>query len=130
MITLTAGGTTLTLNHVLWTDRAQGPGAAGSERVTLGGRLVVQRLSSAAGRSITIEAVVDGNHLKGWFAWSQVQQLMAWRDAGTTITADYDGEVRSAIIPLTGIDLAPLFPRSNEPLPDTRCVGTLTMIEV
>lgn len=130
MITLSDGTTTLTLHHVLWTNRGQQPGVAGSERVTLGGRLVVDRLPVKAGREIILEARLDGNMLNGWFWWSQFAQLEAWRDAGTTLILDYDGEVRSAIIPLSGIEISPVFLRSNEPEPDTRCAGTLTLIEV
>lgn len=130
MITLTDGTTTITLNHVLWTNRGSQPGAKGQERVTLGNRLAVDRFAGTAGREITLEARLDGSYLKGWFLWSQLSQLEIWRDAGTTLILDYDDEIRTGVIPRSGIDISPVFLRSNEPDPATKCAGTLTIIEV
>jgi len=130
MITLSDGTATITLHHLLWTNRGQQPGAKGQERVTLGNRLAVDRLAGTAGREIVLEARLDGNLLKGWFEWSQLPQLEAWRDAGTTLILDYDGEVRAGIIPLAGVDISPVFLRSNEPDSGTKCAGTLIIIEV
>ncbi len=130
MITLSDGVTTLTLNHILWPNRGLGAGAAGSERVTLGNRLVVQRLTGSAGREIILEARLDGSHLKGWWLWSQVGQLELWRDLGTTLTLNYDGEIRRGVVPLDGIDIAPVFSRSTTPVPGDLCAGVLKIHEV
>ena len=128
MITLSDGTTTLTLNHVLWPNRSRDK-ALGSERVTMGGRLVVQRLVSPAGQDIVLEARRDGSHLAGWFVWSQVQQLMVWRDAGTSLTLDYDNDIRLCSIPLGGIDIEPIIPYSRNIDSAAKCAGTLTLKE-
>jgi hypothetical protein len=130
MITLTDGTTTLTLNHVLWTNRAQASGVSGSEQVTLGGRLVVTRGPGPAGRQIILAAQLEGKNMRGWFTWAQVEQFMIWRDSGTTLVLNYNGEIRAAMIPLSGIDITPVIQASTAPAAGTICAGTLSMIEV
>lgn len=129
MITLTDGSTVLTLNHILWPNRAQSPGVGGSEQLTIGGRLNVQRAGGSGGREISLVASLSGDSLRGWWTWSQVVQLMAWRDAGTTLTLSYDGETRTGVIPISGIDISPVRQTSNAPGTDQICAGTLTIVE-
>lgn len=133
MNTLSDGITTLTFYHVLWTNRSD-DAVAGSERVTLGGRLVVQRLGSRAGREIVLEARLDGNALRGWFTGAQVEQLKVWRDAGSTLTLTFDTVTRSCVIPLSGISIEPVLQRSQGVPSDVAaaqiCAGTLTLLKV
>lgn len=128
-ITLSDGTTTLTLKHLLWSNRSADQ-VAGSERVTLGGRLVTQRLATRTGREIVLEARLDGNSLRGWFTGSQVAQLKTWRNNATTLTLTYDTTVRSAVIPLAGIAIEPVLPRSTAIDGADICAGTLTLLEV
>lgn len=129
MITLSDGTVTLTLYHLLWQGRTADK-SAGSERVTLGNRLVVQRLAGAAGQEIVLEARREGSGLLGWFLGSQLSQLEAWRDAGTTLTLNYDNDVRPCMIPLGGVNIDPVLLRSNAIDAAARCAGTLTLKEV
>jgi hypothetical protein len=128
-ITLSDGTTTLTLNHVLWSNRSADQ-VAGSERVTIGGRLVSQRLATRAGREIILEARLEGNSLRGWFTGTQVAKFKQWRDNATTLTLTYDTTVRSAVIPLSGISIEPVLPRSTAIDGADICAGTLTLLEV
>jgi len=131
MITLSDGAITLDLHHLLWTNRLQAPHAAGSERPTLSGCLIITRQSGGAGSESTIilESVLDGNRLRGWFTWSQGLQLAAWRDSGAILTLSYDGEIRTVVIPLSGIDITPTSLRSTTPGAGALCTGKLTLIE-
>lgn len=127
MITLTDGTTTLTLNHLLWPNRSRAR-AFGSERQTFG-RLCVQRLAGSAGGDIILEARREGKNLLGWFVWSQVQQLMLWRDNGTSLTLNYDNDIRIGIIPMDGIEIEPVFLRSKTIDPAAKCAGVLIIKE-
>jgi|GEM_PF-3030781 hypothetical protein len=127
-ITLSDGVTTLPLNHVLWVNRSSDR-AAGNERRTLGGRLVIQRLVGRSVQDIVLEARLESGRMYGWFLGAQIPQLEAWRDAGTPLTLNYDGEIRAGIIPLGGIDIEPVFLHSTTIDPAARCAGTLTIKE-
>lgn len=129
MITLSDGTITLTLNHLLWTNRSRDK-ALGRERVTMGGGMYCQRYGFATGQDIILEARLQGSGLLGWFSWDQVLQLMLWRDAATRLVLTYDTEVRSCVIPLSGIDIEPVFSRSRSIDPAARCSGTLSLKEV
>lgn len=126
MVTLSDGTTTLTLNHVLWPNRSRNR-VAGYDRSTLGGRLVSLRLPLGGGE-IRLEARRDDG-LRGWFTWSQVEQLMSWRDNSTPLTLVYDGESRSCLIPVGGIDIEPVLSYSRAILADAKCAGTLLLKE-
>lgn len=132
MNTLSDGTTTLTLYHVLWPNRSADQ-VAGSERVTLGGRVVTQRQGFRAGREIVLEARLDGG-LRGYFTGAQVEQLKIWRDAATTLTMTYDSQVVRGVIPLSGIAIEPVLQRSiNVPTAVAaaqKCAGTLTILRV
>jgi len=128
IIPLTDGIVTVNLHHIIWTNRSQDR-ARGSERATFG-RLVVQRLAGPTNQDIILEAKVDGNRLSGWFLWSQVAQLAAWRDDGSILTLTYDTETRSVMIPLGGLSIEPLRQYSKTPAGDEICAGTLTLKEV
>jgi hypothetical protein len=73
---------------------------------------------------------MDGSRLRGWFTWDQVEQLMLWRDAGTSLTLTYDTEIRSVVVPLTGVNIEPVVQHSKTPAADAICAGTLTLYEV
>ena len=132
-ISLTDGITSLTLHQLLWPNRSDDQ-VAGSERVTIGGRLVVQRLASRAGREIVLEARLDGNSLRGWFTGAQIEQFKLWRDSGATLTLTFDTVTRSCVIPLSGISIEPVLQRSQGVPSDVAaaqiCAGTLTLLEV
>jgi len=129
MMTLSDGITSIVLNHLIWTNRSR-DNSSGSSQVTLGGRLVVRRLAITAGKEIILESVVDGNRLRGWFTWDQVEQFKLWRDAATRLVLIYDTDTRYVMIPLGGINVEPFVKYSRTPAADTICVGTLTLIEV
>jgi len=129
MITLSDGITTLTLLGLLRTNHSRAS-AAGSERPTLGGRLIIQRLNVAAGQEIILEARLSGNSLQGRFLWSQVIQLKAWRDAGTILTLTYDSQTTACMIPLAGIEIEPIRQFAKIPAADALCAGTLIIQEV
>jgi len=129
MMTLGDGVTNIVLNHLIWTNRSR-DNSSGSSRVTLGGRLVINRLVVTAGKEIILESVVDGNRLRGWFTWGQVEQFKLWRDAATQLILVYDTETRYVMIPLGGVNVEPFVQYSKNPAADTICAGTLTLIEV
>lgn len=126
---LTDGIVSLDFKGLTWSDRSR-DGAAGSERVTLGLRLVPQRLVGSAGKSITIEAKFDSSRLRGCFYFSQLPQLKAWRDNATTLTLIFDTEIRTVMIPLGGINIEPVRQYDRTPLNDEVCAGTLGLLEV
>lgn len=127
MITLSDGIVTLTLYHLIWRNRVRDK-AAGSERATFG-RLVVQRLAISAGQEIVLESVADGEKYRGWFLWSQVSQLEAWRDAGTPLTLNYEGEIRHGVITLGGVNIRQVIEHSKTPGATEIGTGTLTIKE-
>lgn len=129
MITLSDGATTITLFHLLWTNRSRNK-ALGSEQVTLGNTLVVERMVGSAGRKIILESRLEGNLLSGWFTWQQVEQLMLWRDNGSNLILTYDSDVRACMIPMDGIDIEPVFHRSKSIDQAATCAGILTLYEV
>ena len=129
MITLSDGTTSLTLNQLLWPNRSRNR-VLGSERVTLGNRLFVQRTGGSAGQEITLEARLQGSELLGWFTWSQVEQLMTWRDDATQLVLNYHSDIRPCMIPLSGVAIEPVLLYSNTIAPDAFCTGTLTLKEV
>jgi len=126
---LTDGVTSIEAKGVVWSDRSR-DNAAGSERVTLGMRLVAQRLYGGAGKPITIEAKLDGSRLLGCFYFSQLPQLKTWRDAATPLTMTFDTEIRTVVIPLGGINLEPVRQYDRTPTGDEPCSGTLNLLEV
>jgi len=128
MITLSDGTTTMTLHHVLWINRSSDR-AAGREIRTMGGRLVVQRLVGPSMQDIILEARLDGNRMYGWWLGSQLPQLEAWRDAGTPLVLNYDGDIRSCMIPLNGIEIEPVLQYSKTIAADSKCAGTLKLKE-
>lgn len=128
-ITVTDGTTTVTLSpYLLWPDRYNQQRAGGSDRVTLGRRLVVTRRPGNGGNSITLAAINDNGRLKGSFTWGQASQLRVWADAGTILTLSFHGELFLVVIPLTGINLTPVVPKTNQPT-EALCSGTVQFLE-
>jgi len=127
--TLSDGVTTITLHHLIWLNRSR-DNAAGSSQVTLGGRLVIRRIPVTAGKEILLGSVADGNRLRGWFTWDQVDQFKIWRDNGTTLTMVYDTETRRVTIPLGGVSVEPFVQYSKTPGAEDIGTGTLTLTEV
>ncbi len=128
-ITITDGTTALTLSPYLLTpDKANIQQAAGSERVTLGRRLVVNRLPGTGGNKIHLQAVNDNGSLRGSFTWSQAGKFRSWSDAGTVLTLSIHGALYLGVIPLDGVDIAPVTPKTNQP-DASLCTGTLTLME-
>ncbi len=100
--------------------------AAGSERRTLGQRLVVQRRVMPAPDLITLTAVRDGNGLYGYFTHAQIGQFREFRDAGDAVLFYYHGTEMMVVIPVGGIQVEPVFRRTDPPA-DLPYVGTITL---
>lgn len=128
MITISDGLTTLAFRGLTWTDRSRDK-SMGGEQVTLGMCLISHRLLGSAGKSITLEAKFEGNTLRGWYTFKQVDQLMTWRDLGTPLTLVFDTETRFGVIPLGGIDIEPVRQFDKTPGAEEVCAGTLTILE-
>lgn len=92
----------VTLNqHVSWIDRYL-QGVAGSEKVTLLGRTVVNRLAGDV-RDVVFEAREEDNVRKGYFLKAELDVLEGYRDAGTVLSINYHGTTFSAVIKSDGI---------------------------
>ncbi len=130
MITLSDGATTLSFKGLTWSDRSRDK-ALGNERVTMGLRVVTQRLVGSAGKPITLEAKFDGGRLKGWYTFAQVDQLMAWRDNAVTLTLVFDNDTRFGVIPLGGLEnIEPVRQFDKTPGSDEVCAGKLIILEM
>jgi hypothetical protein len=102
--------------------------ASGSERLSLGRTLVIQRSPEGAGRLITLTARLDGNRLIGRFTRAQVEQIRAWRDAGTVLAFDYHGYTADVVVRMDGVQVEAVGDRTDPPAghPYT---GTVTLME-
>ena len=77
MITLTAGGTTLTLNPQLnWADERSHTDVVQSVAWSLTGRPIIEVAQRHTGRPITLQ----GSETRAWVPRTVVDQLQAWRD--------------------------------------------------
>lgn len=102
------------------------PAVAGSERRTLGGRLVVQRLSPGGGE-LLLTAVLDGQRIYGYFTTSQVQSIRALADSGEEVTLLYNEQSIQVVVALDGVNLVPYGNRTDPPA-DHPHYGTVALI--
>ncbi|MCB2218053.1 MAG: hypothetical protein KQH59_18480 [Desulfobulbaceae bacterium] len=126
-MTITLGGLPLDSNLIA-PDFVSASRASGSERLTLGRQLVIQRSPEGAGRLITLTARLDGNRLIGKFSRAQVEQIRAWRDAGTVLAFDYHGSTADVVVQMGGVQVEAVGDRTDPPAghPYT---GTITLME-
>ncbi|SDP69778.1 hypothetical protein [Desulforhopalus singaporensis] len=96
-------------------DWLTSPGSAGSEHVTLGGSLIVQRFSGDYPKEITLTAKLEGNKLFGYFTTEQVEYLRLIADSGEPVPFEYHGRQMNIVIPLDGINLVAQGNRSDPP---------------
>lgn len=124
-MSITLGSVTLN-EHVSWLGRYQESTKVGSEDITLGGTVVINRLSSGEIRDIVLQAIEEDNIRKGYFLKSQLDQLEIYRDDGTVVELNYHGEVFSVVIPLDGIQVTKALYQSV--FDDTeKWIGTITL---
>lgn len=101
-MTIRLGGVTLN-DHISWRGRFNSP-FAGSERPTLGGRLVTQRAPGNA-PDIILEAIEEDNVRKGYFTQSQLEQIEVFKNSGQTITLEYHSETFQVVVKFDGINV-------------------------
>jgi hypothetical protein len=129
-ITITDGTTTLTLSpHLQRPTEANETQSYGEDNVTLGLRLISTRMMTEAGKKIVLEATLDGEKLRGRFLWSEALQFRPWADSGATLILNYHGVLDTCKIPRDGVNITPVFPKTNQPL-TSNCSGTLTLLGV
>ncbi|BDD88699.1 hypothetical protein [Desulfofustis limnaeus] len=126
-MTITLGGLTLDGNLIA-PDFVSASRASGSERLTLGRQVIIQRSPEGAGRLITLTARLDGSRLIGRFTREQVEQIRAWRDAGTVLNFTYHGYTADVVVRMDGVAVEAVGDRTDPPAghPYT---GTITLME-
>ncbi len=109
-------------------DFLQAAAAAGSERLTLGREVIIQRSPIGAGREITLTARLDGNRLIGRFTRAQIEAITAWRDAGTVLPFVYHAYTADVVVRMGGVAVEAVGDRTDPPAghPFT---GTITLME-
>lgn len=110
--------------NLVLTGRHTIGGRPGSDRRTIGNRIVPQRGASGGGE-LTLTSTLSGSKLYGHWTWGQLSQLRIWADNGETHTLNVHGDEWTVVIPIGGIATALLFPRSN-PLDSAVCTGSVT----
>ncbi len=126
-MTITVGSVTLN-DHVSWRGRWN-QGVPGSERVTLGNVVVVNRLSGQANPDVVLEAREEDNVRKGYYTQAQIEALIVYRDAGTVLSINYHGIIFTAIIKIDGIQVQKTLWQSTFTA-DERYVGSITFKRV
>ena len=101
-MTITLGSVTLN-DHISWRGRWNEPITPGSEMVTLGGLVIVQRDIANDSSEIVLEAIEEDNVRKGYFTQPQLEGIRAYRDAGVAIVLSYHGESINVIVKNEGI---------------------------
>ncbi len=109
--------------NLILTGRHTSGRTAGSERRTLGNRLVTQR-SADSGGELVLQSISSGNKLYGHWRRHQLDRLRQWADAGGIHTLHVHGKEWTVVIPHDGLATAQLFPRSN---PQAEAVYTGTV---
>lgn len=88
-------------------------GSAGSDRMTLGGVWVSQRLTGSRAGVLTLTAKYEGNKLFGRFFQPQIEAIVALRDAGSAVQLIYNSYTATVIIAQDGIDVTPVGNRTD-----------------
>jgi hypothetical protein len=127
-MTITLGGVTLN-SHLSWQKRWDTSEVSGEEATTLGGRSVFTRGPESL-QDIVLECIEEDNIRKGYFTQSQLESLIVFRDAGTTIILSYHSESSIAVgIRLNGINVKKTL-WNSEFTDEDRYVGTITLKRV
>lgn len=101
---------------------------AGSERPTLGGRLVVQRLERGP-RQITLAAVLEGNKLYGKFTRAQIEAIRDMAESGELQQLNVHGRLATVVVPLAALDAVVPVRKLSDPGEDALYVGTIPLME-
>lgn len=121
---------TVSLNaHVSWRGRWNEPVVPGSELVTLGGKVIVQRDIASNSSEIVLEAIEEDNVRKGYFTQTQLEGIRAYRDAGTVIALSYHGETINVIVKNDGIQVEKVLWKSTFDNLE-RYIGSITLMRV
>jgi len=127
-MTITLG--TISLNdHVSWRGRWNEPVVPGSEMVTLGGKVIVQRDIASNSSEIVLEAIEENNVRKGYFTQSQLEGIRAYRDAGTVVSLSYHGESVNVIVKNDGIQVEKVLWQSTFDALE-KYLGSITLMRV
>lgn len=125
---ITLGSVTLN-QYISWRGRWNAPQVPGSENSTLGGRTVVNRLAGNT-TDIVLEAIEEDNIRKGYFIKADLESLIAYRDAGTTITLSYhDEDDIEVVIKSDGINVEKVLWQSEYDETE-KYIGTITLKRV
>ena len=116
-------------DHVSWRGRWNEPTVPGSELVTLGGRVYVQRDIASNASEIVLEAIEENNVRKGYFTQSQLEGIRAYRDAGTVVTLSYHGESISVVVKNDGIQVEKVLWKSTFDTSE-KYLGSITLMRV
>lgn len=126
-MTITLG--TITLNqHVSWRGRFNNP-FPGAERVTIGGKLIVDRLAVGGIDDIILEAIEEDDIRKGYFTKAQLDAIELYKVSGTTITLNYHGENIPVVVKHDGIYVEKTLWQSIYTA-DERYVGSISLKRV
>jgi len=125
-MTVTLGGITLS-DDLRINGLKNQPQVAGSEQMTLGGRMVFTSCPVTGGRTITLESFRSGDSVYGYFTGTQIDQIAALRDLQTTIALVHHlGTFQVKIKAINVEDVAGVA----DPSSTSEYTGTITMIEV
>lgn len=123
-MTITIGTTTLN-DHVSWRNR-YAHGVPGSERVTLGNLVVINRLTGQSTPDIVLEAREEDNVRKGYFLKDELVALAAYRDSGEVVAVNYHGETFTAVVKIDGISVEKVLWQSQDTTGE-KYLGTITL---
>lgn len=128
-MTITLG--ILTLNqHVSWRGRFANA-FPGQERITLGGKVIVDRLltGNQAGSDIMLEAIEEDNIRKGYFTQAQLEQIEIYKNSGETIILGYHGVNIPVVVKHDGVYVEKTLWQSTYTA-DERYVGSIGLKRV
>ncbi len=103
------------------------PRVAGSERPTLGKRIIVQRYGFNGGE-MWLEATLSGDKLYGFYTTEQIEKIRGIADSGRKVSLSYHGTEYKVIIPLDGLEVTPWGYRT-QPASDHPHYGKIRMLE-
>lgn len=125
---ITLGELTLD-SHLQVPDWFTATKVAGSERPTLGGGLVVQRLPSGP-RQITLTAVQEGNRIYGKFTRAQLEAIGAMAQSGQVQDLNVHGRTARVVVPLGALSAVVPVRKLSDPGEDALYVGPIPLMEV
>lgn len=105
------------------------PRVAGSDRPSVTGVMISQRLGVPGARELQLTARREGSRLYGRFLHSQIVAIRLLAESGQSVELVYNGTTINVKIKLDGINVTMIGHRTD-PLDSHPYTGTITLLEV